>query len=356
MALGATMGIYETLERISNSIGEFRKRKDTLALAQEQFVALLWNMAPLIISTVLIAPFVMFCETFSTAAKISEYYHSNFDSYKSHIERIWHVLRTQEYLYVLLIVHAVCFILWVQGIMNRSTAGEKNLNRSRLFRVSFFMTLFAVIFSGVISEMPFFWERYFIVLQPVSMLIILIDVVIIIGHINNLAQVWMKFALNCTLAGTMVILLLAGSDKKIQYLNDYLYQINNQYKGPLDYIIPYVQENYKKPDSLILATNYEELSYVYYLDCKVILGFVNKNLPEDLKYQPDIVVFRRHWGQDPAIYNQILSKVHYKEVEFPVYDLLCNDISELDFVIEHQFKTVVSSNPADDTQIYIRQQ
>ncbi|MBI2269229.1 MAG: hypothetical protein HYU69_02610 [Bacteroidetes bacterium] len=153
----------------------------------------------------------------------------------------------------------------------------------------------------------------------------------------------------------LVRLVAINMGEKINYEKKYIYQITHQLKGPLDYIIPYIADNYKNTEDLVLATNYEELSYIFYLNCKVTLGFMNKNLSEDLKYQPDIMVYRK-WGQNPEYFNQFIQKAKYKKITFPVFDSPVNNIAELNGAIEHQFKTKLAESDNDKMEILVREQ
>jgi len=152
----------------------------------------------------------------------------------------------------------------------------------------------------------------------------------------------------------LIIVFSVNAQGKIGYIKDYVYQLTHPLKGPLDFIIPAIKENYAKTDTLILATNYEELSYIYFLDCKVTLGYVNKEYAEDMKLQPDLIVFRKTWGHNPAPYNELIQRAKYKRLAFPVYDSNTNNIAELDFFIKHQFRTKLPANENEKADVFIR--
>ena len=44
-------------------------------------------------------------------------------------------------------------------------------------------------------------------------------------------------------------------------------------RSPLDYVIPYLAERYPDPASLVIATNYEEPAFMFYLGSRVLVGF-----------------------------------------------------------------------------------
>jgi hypothetical protein len=312
---------------------------------------------PVLISGVLVVPFVIAFETFSTAARAMEFYHYNINYYFDHLKRIFYVFTTQEFLYLVIFVKVIEAVMWFKtGIKQRSES--KKSKSGSLEMVSFFMTVFFICYCLLISKMPIpiIWTRYVIVLQPIMILILLIDTVIVFKYIstqvsNNSVQFY-----RVAFSVLLVIFFSMNVQPKIKYLKEYGYQITHQLKGPLDYLIPFIKEKYTNPENLILATNYEELSYIFYLDCKVILGYVNSNLENDMKYQPDIIIFRKTWGHNPAPYNQLIQRAKYSRVSFPVFDSNVNNIAELDFVIQHQFRTKLPATEQEKSDILFKVQ
>lgn len=216
------------------------------------------------------------------------------------------------------------------------------------------MTLFFICFCLLAAKMPFLFTRYFVVLQPMLTIILLIDFIIVANYISVEVSKKMKLFVRLVLGVVFLRLLFINIGEKLSFNKKYIYQITHQLKGPLDYIIPYIKENYAKTDDLVLATNYEELSYVFYLGCKVTIGYINKNIEEDLKYQPDIIVYRKKWGQDPVHYNNFIQKVPYSKIVFPVYDYPVNNIAEFYGNMEHQFKTLMAESEADKAEMFVR--
>jgi hypothetical protein len=139
-------------------------------------------------------------------------------------------------------------------------------------------------------------------------------------------------------------------------LKGHLYEMTHQYKGPLDYTIPYIKENFPRADTLIIASNYEEHAYMYYLDSKVIVGFLGNNIEEDARLTPDIIAYRKYWPHFHALFNSYFQRATYEPVMFPVADGLVNNIAELNLVpaLNHKFKTVHTENPQEATYLYIK--
>ena len=127
----------------------------------------------------------------------------------------------------------------------------------------------------------------------------------------------------------LFVLSLNVSDR-IDHMQGHLYELFHQYKGPLDFAIPFIKAHYKSTENLVIATNYEELVYMYYLGSKVTIGFAGNNVDEDAKIQPDIIIFRK--ARNPAyraVFNRFLYMDRYEKISFPVLDYFVNNIPEL---------------------------
>jgi hypothetical protein len=349
-----TMCIYEAISRLMDISFLMRGKKWLFADLWKQVKPGIMNLLPVLICGILILPFVIYLETFSTAARAAEFYHYTFDTYIDHIKRIYYVFSTEEFLYLALVVKTIQVLVWMRKNSEQKGKRKKEANYFSMEKLSFFMTLFFICYCIMISRMPFpiVWTRYIIVLQPVMIMILLVDAITIFKYISNNVNIKSRSFYRYSFS----ILLILGfvinvQGKRITYIKDYVYQITHQQKGPLDFLIPYIKENYKKPEDIILATNYEELSYIYYLNCKVILGYSNKNQVEDMKLQPDAIIFRKTWGHNPAPYNQLIQRAKYKRVSFPVYDSNVNNIAEMDFFIQHQFRTKLPASENEKSDI-----
>ena len=141
---------------------------------------------------------------------------------------------------------------------------------------------------------------------------------------------------------------------KIALMAGHLYEITHQYRGPLDFVIPYIIREYKNTEDLVIATNYEEGAYIYYLGSKTILGYTGANLEEDIKLTPDIIIFRRRFAytNDPKIFDGLAGKGgEYMKVSFPVFDYNVNNIPEPGW---HLFATPAQTTEENRLNIYVR--
>ena len=139
-------------------------------------------------------------------------------------------------------------------------------------------------------------------------------------------------------------------------MKEHFYEMTHQYKGDLDYIIPYLKEKYPYTDSLTIATNYEEFSYMYYLKSKVTIGYVYNNIEDDVKHIPDVILYRKSWGTDPKYFNEFIQKAKYEKVTLPVADYFVNNIPEFgsNFVTQHQFRTKLASTEQQKVEVFLR--
>ena len=95
---------------------------------------------------------------------------------------------------------------------------------------------------------------------------------------------------------------------------------------------------------------------MYYLGSKVVVGYTGNNLKADSASRPDIIAYRKPWGNYQDIFNGFTQRELYEPVKFPVKDNPVNNIPELNFmpVFNHQFETVQSANDGDAAYLYIR--
>ncbi len=138
-------------------------------------------------------------------------------------------------------------------------------------------------------------------------------------------------------------------------ISGHVTELFTQYKGPLDYTIPFIKEKYKKTDTLVIASNYEETSYMYYLKSKVIIGFIGNNWDEDINIKPHILAYRKPWGNHIEAFQGFMRFNPYFRESFPINDNPVNNIPELNFLpaFNHKFETVLPESEQSRTDLYI---
>ena len=200
------------------------------------------------------------------------------------------------------------------------------------------------------------FTRYLIYMQPVLAIIAIFDFIYLLNIFSEP---------NSTIAKGQVLLVVIFTGlfslpfiNNIPFIKGHIYEMTNQYKGPLDFTIPYIKANYPKPEDLTIATNYEETSYMYYLKSKVIVGFVGNNLPEDTAFQPDIISYRQSLGSNFAgVFNLYLKRANYTRTSFPGKDIPVNNIPELNFDMpqyNHYFKSAQTDDEQKQVDLLIK--
>ncbi len=344
----AFVGLYETIELLKKMRTE---RAPGRALALPGIGDLKYFL-PLIISAITIIPFVILLRTLdiinlSTPAmggdRLADYYFENLYFIVSYFAK-------HEFLYLALFAKA-----FLTGLILRdrfSGAGRSRIVSHKLM-VSNFMTFFFVFHTAVISGIPYMFTRYFLVLLPVLAIILILDsfsVFEILGK-NGSGRKWQRAFL--AVSAAIFVFTVVG---KAADLKGRVYELTHQYKGPLDYAVSYIRENYEKPEDLVIATNYEEAVLMYYLGSKVIIGHIWNNIDQDLMETPDVLINRIYWSKNdwPFPLKYLLKKAEYESSTFPVADHSVNNIPELHFDIKHLYRTPIAEDEAGRLKIYVR--
>lgn len=311
------------------------------------------NALPVIASGLIAIPFIIFFDLLKTSKAVSEYHHYTFDVYLSNLDTIYRYLSQLEFLYTALAIKII--FIGILYYTRNEVIRKKKVITSQLPSISWFLLIFIIVQVFMVARIPYYiFTRYVIVVQILLTLMMIIDSFVIIEYMSKfLKKESVTRSLYLFTIGVIFIFVL-NSGNKMPYIKGHIYEMTHQYKGPLDYVIPYIKNNFSNTDSIIIATNYEEYSYMYYLKSKVIVGFCNNNIEEDVKQTPDIIMYRKTWGTDPKVFNDFIQRNRYQKVSFPVADYPVNNIPELDFVIKHLFKTKLATNENEKTEILVR--
>ena len=227
---------------------------------------------------------------------------------------------------------------------------------SSLFRTSCFLSLYFLVYVFAIAKIPnFIYTRYIIYLQPVLAVIIMLDIVLLMKRYAQQSKTLISLKMMGLLfvaIGFYIYIAVTNSE----HIAGHITELTHPYKGPLDYTIPYLKENYPASDTLVIAANYEETSYMYYLKSKVIIGYTGNNLKEDTLVQPDVIAYRKTWGNYSGIFQKFITNAPYDPVKFPVKDSPVNTIPELNFrpAFNHPFETRLTEDEKEATYLYIR--
>jgi len=327
-----TIGISETVICVFQYVKD-KNLKDTL-------VACLPGLVAIVLSYICVYPLLGYFKTFEMKKILDNFYHFNSDMYWWHFSNEVRYFGKLELLWLAVFMRIIVFANYKKAFKEKT----------RIFKVSNFLTLLFVIFLFSVPNIdsPMF-TRYLIYMQPVLAVIALFDFTCLLKIYSSASgKSWANGAVSMVILFTGLFCIPFINN--LPFINGHLYEMANQYKGPLDYTIPYIKSNYPKPEDLTIATNYEETSYMYYLKSKVIVGFVGNNLPEDTAFQPDLISYRQSLGSNfEGVFNLYLKRANYTRAAFNAKDIPVNNIPELNFdmpVYNHYFQ----SASTDDEQ------
>ncbi len=309
---------------------------------------------PLFISLIFIIPSLVYFKTFAVVNSITTQSALGIGNYLNNISWTFSFFAKFEFLYVAIFLK-ILLILFL--IYKKNALNEEN----KIFiKTSNFLSLFFCTYILVIARTVFVFERYIIVLQPVLVCIILLDIFLSWQMFNQIFALQSPNKKNISRGFITVVLIAIWINliPLMEPLKGHLYELTHQYKGPLDFAIPYIQEKFKDPSKIIIATNYEENSYMYYLNSKTIVGYVKNNLEEDKKLEPDVIIDRKYFSFAEGykdVFDTFLNKNKYEEINFPVFDYPFNNIPELNFNVPHLYKTMSANNDSEKLYLYVKQ-
>jgi hypothetical protein len=315
------------------------------------------NLLPLILSLITVSPLISFFKTFYIAEEMAKFNFllsgiSKLDMYLVNLSVIWNYFRTFDFIYLAIFLKLCLLFSFIR-------LGDKEIVPRDIRKLMFsnFLTVIFIVYFFAIGQIPNFpFTRYLIPLQPVLAVMIIFDLVLVYNMISLQPPHWVQYYKVLLLVG-FIGLISINVSRNIGYLEGHVYELFHQYKGPLDYLIPFIKERYGDTDKLVIATNYEETSFMYYLDSKVIIGYVGNNLEQDIRMVPDIVIYRKGWRDlDPKIFIDFLSQHPYQRISFPVFDYRVNNIPELNLSPEyqHQFRTLTTEDERMKVNIFLK--
>jgi len=331
------------LHQVTLLISAVRKKQNKL---KPVIISFLKQVSPLIVSFAIVLPLIYFFRIFEIAQIQYQHPQPLLQLYLQHLNTIILFFIRYDFLYLGLLNKIFLISLLIHFKKNNISLLSDNK-----IKISNFLTFFFVIYIVIIARSSYFFERYYITLQPIFILILLIDgfcIFKMLGLLNKKSPS-NRFRQIVPLSIGMVLILSLINIYPV--FKNHLYELTHQYKGPLDYTIPYIKKNYKNPKNLVIATNYEETSYMYYLGSKTIIGFVFNNLEKDIKEKPDILIYRKGWPQHTKLFNIFLQRDKYKRISFPVFDYPFNTIPEMSL---HLFRTEMATNETERADIFVK--
>lgn len=304
-------------------------------------------VAPVWLSLILVVPAAVFFETFTAVKSSLGTYELNWQSYSNNLRYIFSVFSHYEMLYWLILLRVLAlFSIWYRN--NRP--GESN--NPLFLKIANFFSLLAIAYFFIFVRPNYLFVRYYLFLQPILALIIVLDLAIIYDFLRWQKKIGQRSVLTVFFVSLAVIFTSHGFLIR-DFITGHLYELSHQYQGPLDFAIPFIQSKFPDTKSITIATNYEEPAYMYYLDSKVIIGLVGNNLAEDKKIQPEVIIFRRGYDQFKKIFDDYLQKSKYTAYTLPVYDYHYNNLPEPGW---HLYKTKLAEKDEEKLTIFIKEE
>jgi hypothetical protein len=302
------------------------------------------DLLPLAAAGVLVTPLLVFFETFQTAAAFAEGFGFAARDYAANLGLVaLHFLR-HEFLAPALACRAA--VAW--------TGSGSPLAR----RVAADLSWFALGYWLLGCLNPLALERYFVVLSPLVTGVFLLDAFALAASLPERAAPARRPRARALLAAALVLGTLVLRAPGLPAVGGRLAEIATPVQGPLDFAIPYLRERYAHPEELVVATNYEEYAFMYYLGSHTIVGLALNNLVNDRQLEPDVVVPRRRWPRSLAELGPLLARGEWEEVRLPVEDLHHNTVPALSrsrFIPDsHRFRTAASDDPDAQLVLYLR--
>ena len=118
----------------------------------------------------------------------------------------------------------------------------------------------AAVWLVLIARTPLFFSRYLVALSPLLSAACVLQV-------GCLVALRRTAAARTATAGLAAVALagLGCAAVRMPELCGRIAELREPYRGPLDHVIPYLVERYPNPADLVIATNYEEFSFMFYL-------------------------------------------------------------------------------------------
>jgi hypothetical protein len=181
----------------------------------------------------------------------------------------------------------------------------------------------AAIWTVLIARTPLFFSRYLVALSP------LLSAACVL-QLGCLAALRRSVAARTATAGLAAVALAwaACAALRTPELRGRVDELREPYRGPLDYVIPYLAEHYPKPADLVIATNYEDFSFMFYLGATTVLGYYAPERGRDLGFVPDVII-PRPWPVNLRALERLANQQTYVRQDFPVANVRANNLPEL---------------------------
>ncbi|MBW2667674.1 MAG: hypothetical protein JRE13_15420 [Deltaproteobacteria bacterium] len=306
--------------------------------------------APLLASALLVAPALVFFETFAIAASFREHLGFTLGGYMANLgyfaRHFWRYELLAPAIFCRTAVVAIAFVARGRGV----ELGDETARRTA--------TQLAVFIAGYVALTcvnPLVYERYFVMLSPAVIGLFLIDSFTLVDAVRRLARGRARFAAGGAIAA-IALLVVATSGSRVEAVRGRLLEISTPVRGPLDFAIARILEEVPEPAELVIATNYANHPFMFYLGSHVIVGTNLNNIVVERSLVPDVVIPRRRWPRGRSELRAFLARANYSSEQLPVRDLHFNQMPALtrspSIPDVHRFETALPTDRAPALEIF----
>jgi hypothetical protein len=308
------------------------------------------EISPLLASAVLVAPCAIFFETFGVASAFSEDLGVTVGGYLENAAFFLRHFWRHEFL-----APAIFCRLAIVGVdfaaRRRGLEPAPGVER----RVAVLLCCFVVGYVAMTCVNPLVYERYFVVVSPAVIGVFLLDAFALVEAVPRLLPGRGRAAASFA---AILAVVAATSGPRIEDLRGRLVEIAHPVHGPLDFAITHLAETTPRPAELVIATNYANHPFMYYLGARVIVGTNLNNIVRERRLDPDVVIVRRRWPRGQRELREFLARGGYQRETLPVRDTHFNNIPALSRSRStpdtHRFRTPVPEDDEARLEIYRR--
>jgi len=310
------------------------------------------SLLPIALSLVIVIPSILFFHTFTIAGAMSSYFNFTLTTYRDNLYHIFYYFARYDFLIPALLLKLVVIRhLWVNHHHPQTLKppiSKRQISDAHYLLPTTYCLLLFLTHILIIARTPFWFERYVIMVQPLISISIVTDLFFLTTHLS-FSKLKSQLALPVALTALLIF-------SRYQLVTNHIYELTYQYQGPIDYLVTYIQDHSPHPESLTIATNFEEDSLMYYLGSRVIIGYAQAHLAADMSQNPDLIIIRKDTGGDHDLtpFTTFLSRALYQPINFPIYDYPINNNPALFISRPHLFKTLYTDNPQEQLTLLVR--
>jgi hypothetical protein len=276
-----------------------------------------------IVSALLVAPALVFFETFAVAQSFRANLALTFAGYAENVGFfVRHFWRHE-----LLAPALFCRIARVAAARIARRRGDPPVaepERTAATR----LLCFVGIYVALTCANPLVYERYFVLLVPAVIGIFLLDAFALVRIVSQTGGASGQRRAGVAVAAIAVVFALTSGPRSAD-VRGRITEISEPYRGPLDFAIERIADGAANPADLVIATNYANHPLIYYLGSHVIVGTNLNNIVAERALEPDLVIPRRRWPRGLSELRGFLERGHYAPESLPVRDVHFNNIPAL---------------------------